>query len=561
MDRFWQEYYPDGVIKDIDLDSPDTLNTLFDRVCSQYPENRAFTAHGHTIDFATTQKYIENLSQSFMNLGINKGDRVAVIMPNLIQYPLSIFALFKIGAIVVNINPLYVETEIDYILENSGAKHVIILDMMAHKLDNLYNKHNLKNVIVTKVPDIYPCIKRIVINFVLKYVKRAKTSHSYAALAWRDLLLDTKCSKHNMPTVIRDDLAFIQYTGATEGRAKGVMLSHFNIVANLAQIYAWLKPQIKDLDKQVVIDALPLYHIFSLTANLLTFFYLGSENVMIVNPRDTHDMIKTLNKTQFTIFSALDTLYNHLLKDNNFCGHKYPTFKYSVAGGMPIRAVTIKKWVEITNVTPTNCYGLSESSPAVSLNILGSPYDGSVGFPVPSLDIDIRDSKTNCSLAVGETGVIWIKGPQVTKGYWQNEVQTASVLDQNGWLNTHDLGYISPLGKLFISSRQSEMIIVSGFNVYPLEVENVLNNFNEIAEAAVFGVPDDETSEKIVAFITFKHGYEIDNDEILARCHKLLAAYKIPRLIYIKDELPKTLVGKVDKKKLKELITAHPIKC
>lgn len=549
MNKLWVGNYPLGVEKKIALDFTETLNDLFDEVCRTYPSNRAFTAHNETISFTDTKNYVNNLAQNFINLGINKGDRVAIIMPNLIQYPLSIFALFKIGAVVVNINPLYTEAEIDYLLENSGAKSVIIIDIMAEKLNKLYKKHALKNVIITSIPDLYKPIKRLLMNFVIKKIKKLVKPYNYETVPFRELITNNNLN-HEFVKFDNQELAFIQYTGATTGRPKGVMLTHYNVVANLKQITNWLKPQVPNLDKQIAIDALPLYHIFSLTANLLTFFYLGSENVMIVNPRDIKEVVKTLSRTPFTIFSALDTLYNLLLQSKEFRRYKYPFFKYSVAGGMPIRDSVAREWFNLTKVMPANCYGLTESSPAVSLNPLDNSYDGSVGFPVASLDIEIRDIDTSRIMGIDKIGVVWIKGPQVTSGYWQNPLQTKLVIDENGWLNTHDLGYISNNGKLFLSGRESEMVIISGFNVYPAEIERVVNNFPEIKEAAVIGQVMEDGIEKLVLFISYKPNKILTNEEIIDRCKKVLAPYKIPHLINAYDELPKTLVGKIDKKAL-----------
>ena len=536
MERFWTNNYPKGVDKEIDLTSTDTLNDLFDRVCQKYPNNRALTSHNETLTFLDTEKYVRNLTANLAKLGVKKGDRIAIIMPNLIQYPLSIFAVFKLGAIVVNINPLYTASEIDYLLDNSGAKVIITLDLIANKLNDLYS-----------LP------KQILMNFAIKYIKKMKADYNYPAVSYSELL--KPIDSFDLTTVDEItpyDLAFIQYTGATTGKPKGVMLSHYNIVANLSQINAWLKPQIPNLESQVAIDALPLYHIFSLTANLLTFFFHGSENVMILNPRDVKDLVKTLVKTPFTIFSALDTLYNHLLNSKEFRTHKYPHFKYSVAGGMPMRNSVAEEWFKLTNVMPSNCYGLSESSPAVTLNPLDNSFDGSVGFPVPELDLEIRDLKTKMVLPPGEIGAIWIKGPQITSGYWQNIEQTKLAIDDNGWLNTHDLGYLTVPGKLFLSGRESEMIIVSGFDVYPTEVEAVLNSFAEIKESAVIGIADEKSGERVVAVVSLKNDGSITPDEIIQRCKKHLAGYKSPHYVYIKNELPKTLVGKIDKNVLKQ---------
>lgn len=551
MDRFWTEHYPVGVAKEIDLTCTDTLNDLFTKVCKKYPENRAFTSHGETITFAKTEEYVDTIAKNLSKLGVKKGDRIAIIMPNLIQYPLSVFACFRLGAIVVNINPLYTPAEIDYLLENSGAKTVIVLNLIAGKLNDLHSKHSLQNVIITKIPDIYRLPKRLFMNFAIKYIKKLKVNYTYATTSFRDLL-KVGCYSQSKPQVVTtSDLAFIQYTGATTGKPKGVMLSHYNIVANLAQIYAWLTPQVSDLDKQVVIDALPLYHIFSLTANLLTFFFTGSENVMILNPHDVTGMVNTLVSTPFTIFSALDTLYNHLLQSKEFKANRYPHYKYGIAGGMKTRAEIAEAWFKSTGVMPANCYGLSECSPAVTLNPLNNTFDGSVGFPVPSMDLEIRDIKTNAVLPHGEIGQIWIKGPQVTQGYWQNEEKTQKAFDAAGWFATKDLGYFTPIGKLVLSGRSSEMIIVSGFNVYPVEIEDVLNGFPEIQNSAVMGIPDENTGERVVAFVSLVNGSKITAGEITGRCKKDLAAYKVPHYVYIKDDFPKTLVGKIDKNALK----------
>lgn len=545
MEKIWLQNYPKGVPAEIESNKR-TLVDLFNETCAKYPNNRAITSHGESLTFKKVAESVENFAASLIDLGIKKGDRVAVIMPNVMQYPLAIFAILKIGAVVVNINPLYTEHEIQYLLENSAAKAVIVLNMMAAKLNNIHNIGELKHVIVTKVPDMYSCLKRGVINFVLKYIKRIDTTYDYPAQDFRCLIIKRKILNYN-PDVKPDDLAFIQYTGATTGKPKGAMLSHANIVANIDQIHAWIQPQMNDLSKQVAIDALPLYHIFSLTANLFTFFFSGGENVMIVNPRDVADMVKTLNTTPFTIFSALDTLYNHLLNSPDFVNGKFKHFKYSVAGGMPARQSVADKWHDITGVIPTNCYGLTEASPAVTMNPVSRDFDGSVGFPIPATDIQIRDIETDVELPIGQTGVLYIKGPQVMKGYWNNPEQTAAAFDKDGWFNTKDVGYVNEQGKLFLNGRQSELIIVSGFNVYPAEVESILDSIPEIKESAVIGTTDEGSGEAVVAFVVLKSDMSITEQEIIKKCRDKLTSYKVPRQIFIINELPKTLVGKIDK--------------
>lgn len=573
MDKVWIKHYPKGVPAEIKK-SDCTLNDLFNNVCNKYPNNRAVTSHGETITFMQLEQYVNNFASSLVELGNKKGDRIAIILPNVMQYPIAIFAILKIGAVVVNINPLYTEHEIEYILGNSGAKTVIVLNMMANKLNNLYKKEYLEHVIVSKIPDTYSCFKRYFINFALKYIKRVDISYNYQTINFRDLILDSDNANNKITTTANNsnssnyggdsnnvskynielkasDLAFIQYTGATTGKPKGVMLSHANIVANLDQIYSWITPSMGDLSKQVAIAALPLYHIFSLTANLFAFLLSGSENVMVINPRDTKDIVKILNKTPFTIFSALDTLYSHLLNASEFVNSKFPYFKYSVAGGMPSRFSVSEEWQKITGVIFTNCYGLTEASPAVTMNEVGSAFDGSVGFPIPSTEIQIRDAITGNELPIGATGVLFIRGPQVTKGYWNNALETSAAFDQEGWFNTKDIGYINEQGKLFLNGRQSDLIIVSGFNVYPVEVEIVLDQIPGIKESAVVGNKNDNTGEIVVAFVVLSSELIITEQNIIKKCKEKLASYKVPREIHILETLPRTLVGKIDKVLLK----------
>jgi long-chain acyl-CoA synthetase len=544
VEKIWIKNYPAGVPAEIDVGN-DTLVDLVNKICIKYADNKAVSCHGASLSFASVGERVDSLATSLYEMGVKKGDRVAVIMPNIMQYPIAIFAILKIGAVVVNINPLYTEHEMAYILEDSGAKAAIVLNMMARKLNNLINKGSLEHIIVARVPDLYPFLKRSIINFVIKTIKH--TDISYKAHNFRDCALNNKKLRYD-PKLVNTDLAFIQYTGATTGKPKGAMLSHRNIVANIKQVHAWLSPQVGSLSNHIAIDALPLYHIFSLTANLFTFFFAGSENVMVPNPRDVKDMVSILNKSKFTVFSALDTLYNHLLLSEEFRQNKYPYFKYSVAGGMPARSSVAHDWYKQTGVMPSNCYGMTEASPAVTMNPLDNTFDGSVGFPIPSTEVIIRSIDGGSILPVNETGIIWVHGPQVMRSYWNKPEQTAKAIDKDGWFNTEDLGYLNEQGKLFISGRQNDMIIVSGFNVYPVEIENALDSISDIKESAVIGVKDTDTGERSVAFVIFKSGAYMTENEIILELRKQLTSYKVPReIIIIKDDLPKTLIGKIDK--------------
>lgn len=562
QEPFWIKSYPlnvEATIKPADK----TLDELFEEACSKYSNNKCVSCHNTTFTFKEIKVLVDNFAASLINLGIKKGDRVAVIMPNLIQYPIVIFAILKIGAVVVNVNPLYTDSEMEYILKDSGSKAAVILDMMARKLNKLYKKDNLQHIIVTKVPDCYPMLTRLIMNFVIKYIQKVDVSYDYEALKFVDLIKSS--SANNLQDLVSDndidisDLAFLQYTGATTGKPKGAMLTHKNIVSNIRQIHSWIIPQTDDLSKQIVIDALPLYHIFSLTANLFTFFFSGSENVMIPNPRDLKYTLKVLKKVPFTIFNALDTLYNHLLNSEEFMKNKYPSFKYSVAGGMPASRQVMEKWYQHTSVMPSNCYGLTEASPAVTMNPFSNTFDGSVGLPIPSTLVEIRDIKEAAkSLEINEIGLIFIKGPQVMDSYWNNPEQTKASFDKDGWFNTQDLGYLDERGKLYITGRLSELIIVSGFNVYPKEVETVIESFEGINEVAIFGVPSANTGESVIAYVSGKDGLSLKANEIRERCRTKLASYKLPSEIIIIKELPKTLVGKIDKVTLKkQFLTAR----
>jgi long-chain acyl-CoA synthetase len=547
MEKIWLKHYPPGVAHEIHL-TGETLVSMADTAFVKYADSMAFKCHGVSKTFAEISIYVERLAAALAGIGIKKGDRVAIIMPNIIQYPVSVFAILKLGAIVVNVNPLYTSAEIEYVIQNSGAKVALVLDLMAAKLNDIYAKKLLKEVIVTRVGDTYPYLKRTLFNFMIKYVKRVNVGYAYPAHDFRELIYaDKKLSEK--PEVLDTDTAFIQYTGATTGKPKGAILTHRNIIANVAQVHAWLEPQVKDgIDNKILIGALPLYHIFSLTANLLSFFSNGCGNVLVTNPRDTKDLIKVLRDNKFYIFNALDTLYNNLLNSPDFVKSKFSSFKYSVAGGMPAHSSVARRWFEVTGVYPSNCYGMTEASPAVTMSLFDNTFDGSVGFPIPSTELQIRNmDRTIEVMPQREIGLVFIRGPQLMSGYWNNPEASKDAFDEDGWFNTKDLGYLNEQGKLFLTGRQSDMIIVSGFNVYPAEIEEILDELPQIKEAAVIGVEDAKDGEAVIAYIVLKPGWQVDESEIKKRCKEKLTNYKLPRSFIFVDELPKTLVGKIDK--------------
>ncbi len=552
MDKIWLKHYPDNVRENIEYTENDLYSWL-EKTIEKFPDNKAFTCDNVSITFREFKFYVDNFAASLQKLGVINGDRVAIIMPNLIQYPISVFGVLKLGAIVVNINPLYTTNEIDFLLENSGAKVVIVFNMMAHKLNTLYDKYNVKHVVVTRLPDLYPFHKQVIFNFTIKYIKKINIDFNYKAHDFK-ILINTLPLEYKHAIIKSDDIAFIQYTGATTGKPKGAVLTHRNIVSNLLQIYEWLNAHFDLTLKYVVIDALPLYHIFSLTANLLTFMFYGSENVMIPNPRDTKYLVKIMKQSKFNVFSALDTLLSLLLLSKEFTKEHFPNYKYGIAGGMSLRSSITNKWKLVTGVNLSNCYGLTETSPALTMNkFTNEEFDGSVGFPISSTEIQIRDIETLKVLSINEHGSIWVRGPQVMKEYWNNPEQTSLVFDKDGWFNTKDIGYMNECGKLFISGRVSELVIVSGFNVYSAEVESVLNGIDEILNSAIVGIPSEKTGEAVVAFVLFRKGMSLTTDEIILKCKEKITSYKVPKIIYVLDELPRTLVGKIDKKVLLEI--------
>jgi len=547
MDKFWLKNYPKGAATEISVEPTDNITKLFDNACTEFADKKALTCHGVSISYKKTKQLVDNLAANLQSLGVKKGDRVAVMMPNLIQYPLAIFAALQVGGVAVNINPLYKSDEIDYALSDATPKVLFVLDVFADRLNSIRSSHPDVTIVVTSIGDVYPFMKASIFQFALKYIKREIKPLTYKHLLFKSLLRRTR-QPYQKVNLVPSDLAFLQYTGATTGRPKGAMLSHGNIVANVKQITNWLESQMS-IHNQVIIAALPMYHIFSLTANLFTFILFGNEIVMIPNARDSKDVIKTLKNTPFTAFNALDTLYHKLLSEKSFMEGSYPHFKYSVSGGMAIREQVAREWFDKTGVMPANCYGLTETSPAVTISKFDNVFTGACGYPIASTIVEIRGIESGLPLAQGETGVIWVSGPQVMSGYWNNPVKTVEALI-DGFFNTGDVGYLDEEGRLHISSRITEMIIVSGFNVYPAEVEQAVNTLSEVKECAVVGAPDDDNGERVWAFVVLNEGAVLSEKAIYKHCKSLLAGYKVPRSIRIIDELPKSNVGKVLRKDL-----------
>ena len=473
-DTIWLNHYPPGVSAEITA-SNETLVSMFDHASQKYQHKPALSCHDHTLNFSEVNHYANRFATyCYDQLGLRKGDHVAIMLPNILQFPIVVFGLLKIGCVFISINPLYTGTEVKHILENSQAKAAIVLSYFAHHIEAaMATLPHLQYAMVTDIADCYPFVKRQVIHFIARYIKGMKSSYIKTKFYQFSNAIHYNMNS-NLPdiAVTPDDIACLQYSSGTTGTPKGTILLHRNIVANIHQIWQWVSPTMA-LEKQVIIGALPLYHIFALTANLFTFYFTGSKQVLIPNPRDINFLIKTLQKNPFTVFNSLNTLYAALLGNKKFQQSQFEHFKFSLSGGMSTTQKIADEWKKTTGVTIKEAYGLSEMSPAVTINRLdGDEFNNTVGYPLPSTLVSIRDLKGNV-LSTEQKGEIWVKGPQQSPGFWQMEQVTKEHFTEDGWLKTGDIGFLDEMGRFSISRRCKNMLIVSGFNVFPKEVENV----------------------------------------------------------------------------------------
>ncbi len=559
LHKVWLNRYPADVPADINPDRYRSLIELFEHAALRYAEQTAFINMGQSISFrqldARSRAFAAYLQQG---LGLKKGDRVALMMPNLLQYPIALFGILRAGMIVVNVNPLYTPRELEHQLNDSGASAIVIVSNFAHTLEKVVAKTQVKHVILTRLGDQLSPAKGTLVNFVVKYIKKMVPKYYLpGAISFRQALHSGAQLEYVKPEIINDDLAFLQYTGGTTGVAKGAMLTHRNMQANLEQTKATYGSLLK-AGEHTVVTALPLYHIFALTVNCLLFIELGGANLLITNPRDIPGLVKELAKYPFTAITGVNTLFNALLNDAAFNQLDFSTLSLSAGGGMAVQKAVAERWEKLTGHYLLEGYGLTECSPLVSVN----PYDitchnGSIGLPVPSTDIMLVDEAGN-EVPEGEPGELCIKGPQVMLGYWQRPDATDEVL-KNGWLRSGDIVTVDHEGFLRIVDRKKDMILVSGFNVYPNEIEDVLMLHPKVREAAAIGVPNDVAGE-MVKICVVKKDPSLTKDELLAHCKKHLTGYKIPKIVEFRDELPKTNVGKILRRELREeaIKTAQP---
>lgn len=555
MEKIWLKSYPPGVPPTIDPDAYPSLSALLIDACQKYADLPAFENLGTTITYRELHDKSVHLAACLQKkLGLVKGDRIALMMPNLLQYPIALMAALQAGLVVVNINPLYTERELLLPLKDSGAKAIIVLGHFTKALAKILPETNLEHIIITEVGDEFSTLKRFGINTYLKYIKKmAPASNLTNAISYRDLL-------HDKPTfdpvdIQSEDLAFLQYTGGTTGVPKGAMLTHRNMVANILQCLVWIDGTL-EFGKEIVITALPLYHIFSLTICCFAFIRFGGLSRLITNPRDMSSFIKHLQKNPFTVFIGVNTLYHEMMRHREFLNIDFTKTKLCLAGGMPVLQSVADRWEELTQKNIIMGYGLTEASPVVSISPLTIKFfSPSIGLPMPSTDVAIVNEAGD-NLPIGEAGELTVKGPQVMKGYWHQPEETALVLNKEGWVLTGDIARIDSGGYIYIIDRKKDMILVSGFNVYSVEIEDVLSMHPGISEVAVLGVPDVHTGEAVKAYIV-RNDPSLTEEEVISFCRQKLTGYKIPKLIEFRDSLPKTNVGKVLKRALRAEETEH----
>jgi long-chain acyl-CoA synthetase len=554
LDKPWIQSYLPGTPAEIDLDDGATLVSIFEASAARFADRPAFTCMDHGLSYGE----LDRMSAEFAawlrkDLGLARGARVAIMLPNLLQYPVALFGVLRAGMTVVNVNPLYTARELKHQLVDSGAEAIIILESFAATLEKVIAETPVKHVAVTGIGDLLPFPKRHIVNFVVRRVKKMVPAYSLPGhLRLEAALARGRAQGFSPVEVSQEDLAFLQYTGGTTGVSKGAMLTHRNMVANLRQMHAWIGALVEE-GREVVITALPLYHVFSLVCNCLLFMSVGGLNVLITNPRDIKAFVKELSQWPFTIITGVNTLYNALLQDEGFQKLDFSHLKWAGAGGMALQAAVAQRWHEVTGKYVQEGYGLTETSPVVSMQptTVEAVFTGTIGLPLPSTEVMIRDDDGR-ELAVGEPGELCVRGPQVMKGYWQRPEATEQVMYPDGFLRTGDIATMDEKGFFRIVDRKKDMILVSGFNVFPNEVENIVTLHPDVVEAACIGVPDAKSTEAVKVFVVAREGAQLDAAKVIAWCRESLTGYKVPKHVEFRKELPKTNVGKILRRELRD---------
>ncbi|HET7301463.1 MAG TPA: AMP-binding protein [Oleiagrimonas sp.] len=551
-ERPWLAHYPAGVPETIDVSTYTSVVEVVEEAFERFRHRPSFCNFGRTLSYDE----LDRLSRQFAGyltgeLGLGKGDRIAIMLPNVLQYPIALFGALRAGLVVVNTNPMYTARELKHQLVDAEVETIVVLDNFAATLEKVIKETSIKHVVTTGIGDLLGFPKGALINFVLKRIKKmVPPFHLGGAVRFRDAL--KRGTGHKLPRIslTHDDIAFLQYTGGTTGVAKGAMLTHGNMVANMLQASAWIG-NLMTPGEEIIITALPLYHIFSLTANGLVFMRLGGLNWLITNPRDMPGFVKELGKSRFTALTGVNTLFNGLLNTSGFDKLDFSHLRLTLGGGMAVQRTVAERWKKTTGCTLAEAYGLTETSPAVCINPLDIPdYNGSIGLPISSTDVAIWSDEGQ-PLPYGEVGELMVRGPQVMKGYWNRPEETAKVLTSEGWLHTGDIARIDENGYVYIVDRKKDMILVSGFNVYPNEIEDVVIRHPKVAEVAAVGMPDEHSGEVVKLFVVKKDA-SLTEDELKRFCHDELTGYKRPKAIEFRKELPKSNVGKILRRELRE---------
>ena len=552
LENFWKDKYPEGVSSEINPDSyPNVLAVLKDS-CQRFANKPAFSNLGKTLTYGE----LYTLSGQFaaylqQHSGLQPGDRIAIQMPNVLQYPIAVFGAMRAGFVVVNTNPLYTKREMEHQFNDSGAKALVCLANMAHLAEDVVPKTGVKHVIVTEVGDMLPPLKRLLINAAVKYVKKMVPAYNIPGMVrFNDALAKGRGQNFTDANPKSEDIAVLQYTGGTTGVAKGAMLTHRNLVANMLQSKELMASNMTD-GEEVVICPLPLYHIYAFTFHCMAMMVSGNHNVLITNPRDIPAFVKELSKFKFTGFVGLNTLFVALCNDEGFRALDFSKFKVTLSGGMALQLATAERWKKVTGCNICEGFGMTETSPVATVNPISNIQLGTIGIPVPSTLCKVIDEDGN-ELPLGERGELCVKGPQVMKGYWQRQEATAEILDAEGWLKTGDIAIIQEDGFLRIVDRKKDMILVSGFNVYPNELEDVMAAMPGVQQCAAIGVPDEKSGEAIKVFLVKTADSKLTEEDVKNQMRSNLTAYKVPKYVEFRDSLPTTNVGKILRRELRD---------
>ncbi|MEC9205723.1 MAG: AMP-binding protein [Pseudomonadota bacterium] len=548
MEKIWTRNYPKNTPTEISNNKYNSLLDLFYDTTNLFRKNIAFRNLKSTLTFNEIEKHSKCFGSYLQNnIGVQKNTKIAIMLPNLMTYPVSLFGSFIAGATVININPLFKSRELLGVLVDSEAEVIIVLDKFFGELEPIIEKTKIKNIIVCSPADLLSPFMKIIVRSIL-FIKGEKVNFKRKTIKFSDTI--KKYEEIKECSLKKDDIAFLQYTGGTTGKSKAAVLTHGNILSNIEQVHIWIKNYV-DEGKEIILTPLPLYHIFSLTVNFLTFFKLGSENLLITNPRDVKNFVKTMKKNKFTVMTGVNTLFNLLITNSEFKKIKFNNFKFTVGGGMAVLKDTASKWKKITGTNITQGYGLTETSPVIAINIIEDQFNGYIGLPVPSTEVSVRDEREN-ELEIGKEGELCVKGPQVMSKYWNSEEDTQNAFTKDGYFKTGDIAKINEDGFIKIVDRKKDMIISSGFNVYPNEIEDYVTTHPDILEAGVIGIEDKNRGESIKLFVVSNNS-SLTKGEIIAFCKEGLTIYKIPKHVEFISELPKNNVGKILRRKLRDL--------